>query len=387
MARTGKTINMKILVISHEYPPIGGGGANACFFLTRELKRRGNQVTLVTAQYADLPLEETTQDGVRIYRVHCKRANKEKSSFYEMFTYLCSAWRKTGKLLKAEKFDKCLVFFGIPSGPLALHLKHRYGLHYVVRFGGGDIPGTQRRFKYLYTVLKPIIRKIWKEADALIANSEGLKMRALDFENQYPVTVIENGVDVKYFIPKTKSEDKKRCIKILFVSRLIERKGLQFLIPHLRKIESQVMDKCGRSIELVVVGDGPYRNVLENLVHETGAQNLVRFMGGKNKDELRKYYQQADIFVFPSLWEGMPNVVLEAMACGLPIIMTPCEGSRELVTDNGIITTAEELSDNLVKLCTDSGLRASMGRNSIRNVERDFRWENIGERYLEILGK
>lgn len=131
----------------------------------------------------------------------------------------------------------------------------------------------------------------------------------------------------------------------------------------------------------------PYRNVLENLVHETGAQNLVRFMGGKNKDELRKYYQQADIFVFPSLWEGMPNVVLEAMACGLPIIMTPCEGSRELVTDNGIITTAEELSDNLVKLCTDSGLRASMGRNSIRNVERDFRWENIGERYLEILGK
>lgn len=302
-----------------------------------------------------------------------------------MLSFLAGAWAFCDRLQGTEHFDRCVVFFGIPSGPLALHLKHRYGLHYVVRFGGGDIPGTQQRFKYLYMVLKPVLRKIWGNADALIANSEGLKMRALEFEDQYPVTVIENGVDVKYFTPERKIADTGSCVNILFVSRLIERKGLQFLIPHLRKIESEVMEKCGRSIELVVVGDGPYRNVLENLVHETGAQNLVRFMGGKNKDELRKYYQQADIFVFPSMWEGMPNVVLEAMACGLPIIITPCEGSRELVTDNGIITTVEDLSDNLVKLCTDSRLRASMGRNSIRNVERDFRWESIGERYLGIL--
>lgn len=376
---------MEILVLSHEYPPVGGGGANACFFLSREFARAGHRVTIVTARYRDLPRKETTADGVVVHRVRCWRRERERSSFPEMLSFLAGAWAFCDRLQGTEHFDRCVVFFGIPSGPLALHLKHRYGLHYVVRFGGGDIPGTQQRFKYLYMVLKPVLRKIWEEADALIANSGGLKMRALEFEDQYPVTVIENGVDVKYFTPERKIADTGSCVNILFVSRLIERKGLHFLIPHLRKIESEVMEKCGRSIELVVVGDGPYRNVLENLVHETGAQNLVRFMGGKNKNELRKYYQQADIFVFPSMWEGMPNVVLEAMACGLPIVMTPCEGSRELVTDNGIITTVEDLSDNLVKLCTDSRLRASMGRNSIRNVERDFRWESIGERYLEIL--
>ncbi|MDE7430506.1 MAG: glycosyltransferase family 4 protein [Lachnospiraceae bacterium] len=377
---------MKILVISHEYPPIGGGGANACFFLTRELKKYDNQVTLVTAQYADLPLEETTQDGVLVYRVQCKRANKEKSSFSEMFSYLCSAWQKTEKLLKVEKFDKCLVFFGIPSGPLALHLKHRYKLPYVVRLGGGDIPGAQKRFKYLYMVLAPIVRRIWREADALIANSEGLKKRAYGFESQYPVTVVENGVDNQFFIPLVKKDNNGSCIKILFVSRLIEGKGLQYLIPHLREIESAVKEKCNQLITLTIVGDGPYRTELEELTQETGTQRLVSFVGRKNKEEVRQYYQEADIFVLPSLSEGMPNVVLEAMACGLPIIMTPCEGSKELVTDNGIITSLEDLSDNLVKLCTDSSLRASMGQKSVWNVERSFRWESIGKKYLEILG-
>lgn len=378
---------MKILVLSHEYPPIGGGGANVCFFLTHELKKRDNEVTLVTAQYADLPLKETTTDGIQIYRIHCKRANKEKSSFYEMFSYLCGAWHKTDKMLRIDKFDMCLVFFGIPSGPVALHLKHRYKLPYVVRFGGGDIPGAQKRFKYLYMALAPIIRRIWREADALIANSEGLKKRALGFENRYPITVIENGVDNQFFVPVTKQNNESNCIKILFVSRLIEGKGMQYLIPHLNEIEALVKEKSNRNIELTIIGDGPYRTALEELTHDTGTQQLVIFGGRKNKDEIRRYYQEADIFVLPSLSEGMPNVVLEAMACGLPIIMTPCEGSKELVTDNGIITSLENLSDNLVKLCTDNDLRVSMGQNSIRSVKQSFRWEDIGKRYLEILGR
>ena len=71
---------MKILIISHEYPPIGGGGANACFFLTREFAGRGHLVTVITAQYADLAPHETTGEGARIVRVPCRRADKEKLS-------------------------------------------------------------------------------------------------------------------------------------------------------------------------------------------------------------------------------------------------------------------------------------------------------------------
>ncbi len=376
---------MKILIISHEYPPIGGGGANACFFLTREFAGRGHLVTVITAQYADLAPHETTGEGARIVRVPCRRANKEKSSFPEMLSYLCSAWKYADALLKKESFDICLTFFGIPSGPLALHLKRKYRLPYVVRFGGGDIPGAQKRFRYLYAVLAPAVRAVWKNAGRLIANSEGLKMRALAFESRYAVDIIENGVDNSFFVPG-QCEKRADRLTVLFVSRLIEGKGLQYLIPELPRMQERVQRETGRALQLVIVGDGPYRAALEELTARTGAQALVRFEGRKDKEQIRRYYQTADLFVLPSLSEGMPNVVLEAMASGLAIVMTPCEGSRELVTDNGIIASLDGFSEALLRVCVDEEERIRMGHNSLRRVEAHFRWESIGERYLSVLG-
>lgn len=375
---------MKILIISHEFPPIGGGGANACFFLTREFAQKGHQVTILTAQFADLPHSEITKEGARIIRVPCRRKNKEKSSFLEMFSYLISAWKRAEQLVKKEKYDICLTFFGIPSGPLALHLKRKYKLPYVVRFGGGDIPGAQKRFRYLYLILAPMIRKIWKNASRLIANSEGLKQRALAFEKRYAIDIIENGVDNQFFAPSEKKK-KKNAIVILFVSRLIEGKGLQYIIPKLPRIQESVMQNTGREIQLVIVGDGPYRAALEQLADETKVRNLVRFEGRKNKDQVLRYYQAADLFLLPSLSEGMPNVVLEAMASGLPIVITPCEGSKELVTDNGVIAPLDNFADALIELCSDEAKRIAMGRNSLRRVEEAFQWESIGSRYLSIL--
>lgn len=374
---------MKILIVSHEYPPIGGGGANACFFLSREFSRMGNEVTVVTAQYEDLPKTEITADNVWIHRVKCKRTNKEKSNFYEMFTFLSNAWKFADKLCAENQFDKCLVFFGIPNGPIALHLKYKYNLPYIVRFGGGDIPGAQKRFKYIYMVLSPIIRRIWKEADALIANSEGLKKRALCFEDKYKVSIIENGVDNKFFAPEKRAQNEE--IQILFVSRLIEGKGLQFIIPHLNEIQEKVYSNCQRHIKLIIVGDGPYRNELERLMQTTGTQKLVSFEGRKDKQQVKRYYQKSDVFILPSLSEGMPNVVLEAMASGLPVLMTPCEGSKELITNNGIISSLDDFPVNIVKVCSDEKLRQYMGQNALHNIEQNFQWESIGQRYLELI--
>lgn len=375
---------MKILIISHEYPPIGGGGASACYFLTREFAGKGHHVTVITAHFADLPQQETTENGIRIIRVSCRRSDKDNCSFPEMLSYLIRAWGSADALLKNEKFDICLTFFGIPSGPLALHLKKKYHLPYVVRFGGGDIPGGQKRYKYLYAVLAPAIRKIWKNASHLIANSEGLQKRALDFENRYAVDIIENGVDNQFFAPDIGKRQTDK-ITILFVSRLLARKGLQNLIPELPGIQAEVRRKSGREIQLVIVGDGPYRPVLEEMAAENKVQGFVHFEGGKNRDQVRQYYQAADLFVLPSLAEGMPNVVLEAMASGLPIVMTPCEGSKELVTDNGMIAPIKTLPDALIHMCTDEEDRLAMGKNSLRRIETYFKWESIGTRYLSML--
>lgn len=124
---------------------------------------------------------------------------------------------------------------------------------------------------------------------------------------------------------------------------------------------------------------------MEELVRKTQADGYVSFEGRKNKEDVREYYQSADIFILPSLSEGMPNVVLEAMACGLPIIMTPCEGSKELVTDNGMISSVDAFSESLVKMCVDMELRQTMGQNSRMHVEKNFKWENIGRKYLAFL--
>lgn len=371
---------MNILVVSHEYPPLGGGGANACFFLTKEYARKGHKVTVITSKYKNLPGQEESR-GVRIIRVKALRKNKEKSTFFEMLTYLFSALMKAKKIAKAEQIDVCQVFFGIPSGPIGLMLKRKYGIPYVVRFGGGDIPGAQKRFSVIYKLLAPIIRSIWRNAEYLVANSEDLKERALSFEKQHPIEIIENGVDNEFFI-RTRVKEHPEC-NILFVSRLIEGKGLQYIIPHMREIEQ----KTTQPVHLTIVGDGPYRDELEKITEESGVSELVSFIGHKNKTELLPYYNDADVFILPSLSEGMPNVVLEAMAMELPIVMTPCGGSKELIRGNGYVVPVHQFTEKLIELCDHEEWRKEMGRLGGVRARTDFSWESKADAYMKLFEK
>lgn len=370
---------MNILFISHEYPPIGGGGANACYYLGQELTRRGHSVTVVTAAYAE-ECGTRMDGGVRLYREKAMRSRRDSSSFIEMFSFLVRGLIRSDKLCKqlklsGEKFDKCVVFFGIPSGPIGLYLKYRYKLPYVIRFGGGDIPGTQKRFGLMYKLLSPIIRIIWREADALIANSEGLKERALLYEDRYKISVICNGVDTNRF-RRTKPYVAGGDIKLLFVSRLLERKGLQYVIPHLKEIENKV----GRKVKLTVVGDGPYRDELERLARENGTEQ-VDFAGFQEGENLIRYYEDATIFILPSMWEGMPNVVLEAMSMGLPIAMTNCEGSQELVNGNGVVSSIGYFVDWLISMCIDTEKLYTYSVISRQLAETRFSWDNVAREY------
>lgn len=371
---------MKILIVSHEYPPIGGGGSNACYFLSREYVKSGHDVTIVTSCFRDLPTEEET-GNIKVIRVKAIRKKEDKCSFPEMLTFLCSAIVKCDKLARKEHFDVCQVFFGIPSGPVGWYLKKKYQIPYLIRFGGGDIPGTQKRFGVVYKILAPFIRIIWKNADYLVANSEGLMERAQSFESKYPIGIISNGVDIRFFQPIQKQNNNP--IEILFVSRLIERKGLQFVIPHMNRINEQLEIPA----KLIIVGDGPYRDTLESLCREHHVEKYVSFEGKKNKQELLPYYQSADLFILPSKWEGMPNVVLEAMATGLPIIMTPCEGSKELIQENGKIVEIERFPEEIINICQDTQQRAKMGKLSAEIARTQFTWYNTAKAYEELFCK
>lgn len=376
-----KGVFMKILIISHEYPPIGGGGANACMYLSQEYSKLGHEVTIITAWFPGL-LEEEKINNVKIIRVKSKRAHKEHCSFSEMLSYICKAWPVANKLVKQNKFDICQIFFGIPSGPIGYMLKKKYKIPYVIRFGGGDIPGFQDRFAVVYKFIGPFLKIIWNNADALIANSEGLRKMAMGFHHKKEIGIICNGVDIEKFHPLQLNDKEIRSseINLLFVSRLIERKGLQHIIP----IMNYMQEKTDKQIKLTIVGDGPYRKKLEDLVIENNCEQLVNFVGQKDKKDLLPYYQNADLFILPSKKEGMPNVVLEAMACGLPVVMTPCEGSRELIKDNGYIVEIENISDKIIELCNDEALRKKMADNSLKCIYQDFQWEMVAHKYINI---
>ena len=377
---------MKILMVSHEYPPLGGGGANACLNLAKEYSIKGNEVHILTVWFQGEKEYEETENGVKIYRIKSKRKHEEHCGFGEMLDFVIQAIPYAGKLQKKEKFDICQVFFGIPSGPIGYYLKKKYKLPYIIRFGGGDIPGFQDRFKAIYEFIGPFLKLIWKNANALVANSEGLRTLAYDFCKKYEVLVFPNGVDTEKYKPSNNEIDTKKKIRVLFVSRLIERKGLQFVLPYIDELEK----KSGKNIELTIVGDGPYRSTLEEIVSSNKIKSKVAFAGQKGKEELLDYYQNSDLFILPSKKEGMPNVVLEAMACGLPIVMSPCQGSDELIGANGLVSDSDltRFKETMLQAITlsDDELKR-MGRESRRLAEENFSWNSVGNRYLELFTK
>ena len=426
---------MNILIVSHEYPPVGGGGANACMNLAKEYSEAGNTITIVTVFFPG-EKEYEEKDGIKIIRVRSKRAHMEHCGFGEMLDYLKKAFPVVKKLAKEEKFDICQVFFGIPSGPLGYYLKKKFHIPYVIRFGGGDIPGFQDRFAFVYKAIGPAIKVLWRNADALVANSLGLKNLAKEFYDKKEILIIPNGASVRAFSGQDAgsieargtdqrtnqrsstysgecgkdseiflSGEKDNC-HLLFVSRLIERKGLQDILPQLKEVidrckaensenaihDSNDIEASGNGVSctnvtLDIVGDGPYRETLEAMVKELGISESVVFHGQKSKNQLPAYYSGADVFLFPSRKEGMPNAVLEAMSYGLPIIMTPCQGSDELIDGNGFVTKAAGFGEKIEELVLDRETREKMGNRSTQLIEEVFSWHSTADNYMKLFEK
>ncbi len=374
---------MHILCISHEFPPVGGGGATACQNITRSLEREGNSITVVTSAYKESQLKEEL-DGISIVRVKCKRKSADHSSFSEMLSFLISAWRTIPGMLRREHYDACLIFFGIPSGPLGLYLKKKYHIPYIVRMGGGDIPGSQKRFDKVYKVIAPILKSVWRNAIAVVANSSAMETKAKAFFNQCRFAMIPNGVDASRYLSRRSSD----VFRLITVCRIIEGKGVQHVIKALPALVKATNGK----LSYTIVGDGPYRTQIELLAKELKIEHFVSIIGMVEREKVPGYLAASDVFVFPSHSEGMPNVVLEAMAAGLPVVMTDCGGSKELIGDNGIVVPLsgdvdKGVEKSILKLLNDKALRERMGEASRMRVEVDFSWETNASQYRRLFAE
>ena len=372
-------------MINYEFPPVGGGGGKVTHYISKNLARGGHHVCIVTSQFGDLPKYEEL-DGFEVHRVPVLRKSSDVCSIHEMLTFVFSASLYSLRLVRKLRPDIVHAFFGIPSGPVAYLLKKVYDLPYVVFLGGRDVPRPHPDpafYRLIYGILAPAIRSIWGNANAVIACSNGLRDLALRTENDARIHVIPDGVDLSKFRPVEKNADPEK-VKILTVGRLIPRKGFDCLIRSLPK----VMKIAKRDLCVEIVGDGPLRAELIRLAEQFQVARKLIFAGTVPYEQLAEKYQQADVFVLPSLAEGMPLVVLEAMASGLPIIATGVQGIEELVKQgvNGYLfppADPNSLAQYLAAVINDNAIRLKMGKESTRIV-RKYDWANIAEQYLHI---
>lgn len=342
------------------------------------------EVDFVTSSIDDQYHLENIGENIRIHRLPIGKnaANIHYQTKGELIRYAKVAWKFALKLTKESHYDLSHSFFSVPCGALSYGLKIRRGLPYIVSLRGADVPGYSERFKSLYGILRPIIKTIWKNASFVIANSQGLRELALESKPKNTIGVIPNGVNVELFRPAERQIQAEK-FEILCVSRITPRKGIRFLIKALEKFIVE-----NPYVHLTIIGDGNEKESLENLVRGLGLGHSVTFRGLVPHKQLPEEYAKADVFVLPSLNEGMSNTMLEAIASGLPIIATQTGGSDELVKNgvNGLIVKmqdSDDLAQKLSMLVKQEQLRLNMGRLS-RELAMTMSWESVAKQYMEL---
>jgi glycosyltransferase involved in cell wall biosynthesis len=233
-------------------------------------------------------------------------------------------------------------------------------------------------------VLRPLVRFLWNDADAVVAVSNGLRQFAAQTTPDIPIQVIPNAIELGQFTPPPRRNGDARP-KMLFVGRINAFKSVETLVAAAGQLRQAGVD----DFELQLVGEGDRRVSVERMVVEQDLTRHVRFLGWVERDKLIDVYRQADIFVTATTWEGMPNTVLEGMACGLPVVATRASGLEELVRDgvNGYLVDINDtaaMAKKLAELLQNPHERQRMGKQSRKIAENEFAWEFIAEQYVDV---
>ena len=371
---------MRILLVSYEYPPVGAGAATAGGAIAKALIELGHRVVVLTGRFKGLPPHYEDQ-GIIIHRVPSLRRRMDRSHLLEMASFLAAGLVFVPTIARTHRVEVAIVFFSMPCGPIGLLGRWLCGVPYIISLRGGDVPGAEPALNFLHRLMSPIRRAVLKNSIANVANSEGLRKMA-ETADPFPVRVISNGVDTEFFIPAhSKPVRDESILRILFVGRFREQKNLPFLLRQVAQLPTT-------TFELHLVGDGPEKQRLKGLARELGVASAITWHGWLPPAELPHVYQSADCLVNSSLYEGMSNVVLEAMACGLPVIASKVPGNEELVLDGdtGFLFDLREpaaLVSALTQL-RDAGLRRRMGISARNRAANFCSWSNVARQYAEL---
>jgi glycosyltransferase involved in cell wall biosynthesis len=425
---------LKILLISDYFPPYSIGGAEiSAYYLGAGLSKLGHDISVLT-RYPKKVNSEFKAFGT----VHSVVYNKdEKGPYYRMHSEISSSKdiaKKLEYLVKTEDFDVVHAqnwisghsvmrakqhFEGFPPSVLSIR-DYRYLCPCLYAWCISDKTKTDcNLFKTMtciyryskapyvtktlglipYALLRSVSCKMLAQSlnvfDAYITNSDFLRRVAINnlglkAKNVYTAY---NPVNLETFNLSSGAEKKSDCIvNILYAGRFDLGKGIEYLIEAIPSIVKN-HDNCS----FVFVGDGPIRPHTEKLAKKLGVSKHIIFEGFVPYSSISKYYQQCDIVVVPSVWhEPFGRSVIEAMACGKPVVATKVGGIPELVKENetGLLVepaSSEELAKGLIALICDEKLRVRMGMMGRRVAKEKYNTEvsagNVLRVYENILAR
>jgi glycosyltransferase involved in cell wall biosynthesis len=245
---------------------------------------------------------------------------------------------------------------------------------------GGDLEQLERVGKGVVLFTRSLLRRPNAVVTVLTARTRRY-LAAHDFTVPH-VRLIPNGVDVAYFSPAGDTTDTTRAQIVICVSRLTYQKGIDVLLQAWRLVQRQVPNA-----RLILVGAGPFRDQLQTMAGTLGIAGTVEFAGLEH--DVRAQFHRAGVAVLPSRFEGLSNVLLEAMACGLPCVATRVSGSEDVIQGgvNGLLVEPSDyqgIARALLTLLRDPALAANLGRAARATVEEHYAMPDILDRYLDL---
>ena len=362
---------MKILTLSYEFPPLGGGGSKVAQGLAENFVGLGHEVDIVTMAYKDLPRQEVVA-GANVYRVPCLRKSVDVSHPHELASYMLSALPATLRKVRETQYDLIHSHFLLPDGLTSIWPSRRSRIPLIVTAHGSDVPGyNPDRFKLIHKAIAPAWRSLVRAVDRIVCPSQFLANLILAHEPRARTLAIPNGIDLDKF-----NVGQPRRKSILVVTRMLERKGVQDVL--------NALSGTDLGFEVNVVGTGPYLDTLVRLSNDLGMDTRFHGWLDNDSDELKLLFETSEIFVFPSHAENFPVVLLEAMGAGLAIITTNQTGCREVVGDAALCVAPGdvlEIRSALEKLSGDKELCRSLGSAARRRLDDHFGWTAVARQY------
>lgn len=169
---------------------------------------------------------------------------------------------------------------------------------------------------------------------------------------------------------------------VLCVSQLLKRKGIETLVDAFLEVH-----RADKKAKLVVIGEGERRAELEKRVRQSGLEGAIIFRGRVSKEELERAYAGCDVFVLPSFAEGLPTVILEAMARERPVVATDIPGIRDYFRETAVLVPpgdSRKLAEAIIELLDDEKLRRMFGRKGRELVERMFTWDIVASKIIDL---